>query len=77
MIYVLTYNAPHRKTQDLLFRLKANGYNDINVLATPWEERKNFKPLIPHRKFNALNINPVDLCERLGYNFSAITCIFG
>lgn len=72
MIKVLTYNAPHRKTQDLLFRLKASGYNDIDVLATPWQERKNFKPLIPHRKFNTLNIEPSNLCKQLNYNFSEI-----
>ena len=57
MINVLTYNAPHRKTQDLLFRLKAKGYNDVCVLATPWEERKNFRPLIPHRQVDFLNID--------------------
>ena len=72
MIYVLTYNAPHRKTQDLLLRLKVRGYDDINVLATPWEERKNFKPLIPHRKFNTLDITPSDLCKKLGYTFDEI-----
>ena len=33
MINVLTYNAPHRKTQDLLFRLKAKGYNDVSIIA--------------------------------------------
>ena len=72
MIYVLTYDAPHRKTQDLLFRLKAKGYKNIQVLATPWEERKNFKPLIPHRNFKALQVLQVDLCKRLEYHFSKI-----
>jgi phosphoribosylglycinamide formyltransferase 1 len=72
MIYILTYNAPHRKTQDLLFRLKVKGYDDISVLATPWQERKNFKPLIPHRKFNTLDITPSDLCKKLGYTFDEI-----
>ena len=72
MIYVLTYNAPHRKTQDLLFRLKIKGYEDISVLATPWKERKNFKPLIPHRKFNTLDVTPSDLCNKLGYTFDEI-----
>ena len=72
MIYVLTYDAPHRKTQDLLFRLKIRGYDDVSVLATPWQERKNFKPLIPHRKFNTLDITPSDLCKKFGYNFDKI-----
>ena len=49
MIVVLTYDAPHRKTQDLLLRLRAHGYKNITVLATPWEVRKNHKPVISHR----------------------------
>ena len=70
--YVLTYDAPHKKTQDLLLRLKARGYDDVFVLATPWEERKNFKPLFPHRKFNTLDVTPSDLCKRLGYRCEKI-----
>ena len=69
MIYVLTYNAPHRKTQDLLFRLKAYGYNDVSIIATPWKKIKNFKPLVPHRNFHALNVEPSQLCKQLGYVF--------
>ena len=72
MIYVLTYNAPHRKTQDLLSRLKMRGYDEISVLATPWKERKNFQSLIPHRKFNVLNIELSDLCSRLDYTFNKV-----
>ena len=72
MINVLTYNASHKKTQDLLFRLKLKGHDDVNVLATPWESRKNFSPLIPHRKFNTLDCSPSNLCEKLGYNFLEI-----
>ena len=72
MISVLTYNAPHRKTQDLLMRLKTNGYNEIQVLATPWKKRKNFQSLIPHRNFENLNIMPNELCKNLGFNFNEV-----
>ena len=72
MISILTYDAPHRKTQDLLFRLKAKGYSDVNVFAIPWQKRKNFIPLIPHRKFNTLDVTPSELSKRLGYKFSKI-----
>ena len=72
MISVLTYNAPHRKTQDLLMRLKIKGYNSIRVLAVPWVKRKNYKPLIPHRNFENLNIKPYELALRLGYDFHEI-----
>ena len=57
MIYVLTYDFPHKKTQDLLFKLKLKDYN-VTVIGTPWVERKNFTPLIPHRFFKADNIYP-------------------
>ena len=69
MIYVLTYDYPHRKTQDLLFKLKLKGYDKITVLSTPWEERKNFTPLIPHRNFTAHNLYPADVCKSLNYNY--------
>lgn len=47
MIVVLTYDHPHRKTQDLILRLLANGVKPL-VVATEWEEMKSFKPLIAH-----------------------------
>lgn len=49
MLVVLTYDAPHRKTQDLLMRLHAAGQTDLRIIAFPWEERHIRKPLIPHR----------------------------
>ena len=68
-MYVLTYNAPHRKTQDLLFRLKMKGYDNVVVLAVPWINRKNFVSLIPHRHFNVLDVNPIDICDKFQYKF--------
>ena len=41
MVYVLTYDFPHKKTQYLLFKLKLKDYN-VTVIGTPWVERKNF-----------------------------------
>jgi len=72
MIHVLTYDAPHRKTQDLLLKLKMKGYTDINVFATPWEERKNFTPLIPHRHLIPENIKLSQLCDNLSYTYTPI-----
>ena len=72
MIKVITYNAPHRKTQDLLFRLKLRGHNEVEVFATPWVNRKNFTPLIPHRNFRKQNSYPEDLCNCLNYKFKSI-----
>lgn len=66
MIAVLTYDAAHRKTQDLLFRLLALGYREeLVVVATPWVERKNWKPLFPHRPALALDMTLAQFCTNL------------
>ena len=71
MVYVLTYDFPHKKTQDLLFKLKLKDY-DVTVIGTPWVERKNFTPLIPHRFFKADNIHPKELCNKLGFKYKKV-----
>ncbi|MDW8333693.1 MAG: formyltransferase family protein [Bacteroidia bacterium] len=71
---VITYAAPHRKTQDLLLRMKALGREGLTVAALPWRERPGaFKPLIPHRPQEALPVHPGDLARRLGYAFVETT----
>lgn len=78
MIVVLTYDAPHRKTQDLLFRLKAMSKEQVCVIATPWEERKNFIPMIPHRPSeprwpcSALDVTPKQMCDNLNYYYKVV-----
>ena len=72
MIVVLTYDAPHRKTQDLLFRLVAKGYKNILVAATPWQERPAFKALIRHRPTEAIPIPLREFCKSLGYPFQVV-----
>ena len=69
MIKVITYDATHRKTQDLLIRLKLRGYKNIQVIATPWQSRKNFKPLIPHRDLKPLELGPKEISNHFGYKF--------
>ena len=74
MINVLTYNYPHKKTQDLLFRLISKDYRNVSVFSTPWIERKNFIPLVPHRPFEfhreaTLDIYPEKLSKKLGYDY--------
>jgi len=69
-IVVITYDAPHRKTQDLLIRMKALGYQDIEVIATPWVNRKVYQPLIPHRPMAAMPIPPAIFVKNLGYQYT-------
>lgn len=72
MIYVLTYNFPHRKTQDLLYKLKLRGNDNITLLSTPWKVRDNFVPLIPHRNFPAEEIYPKQLANRLQIEYKEL-----
>ena len=72
MIAVLTYNNPHRKTQDVLFQLVAKGHTDIKVFASPWKARKNFLPIFKHRPGEAVDVMPETLCKRLNIEFQEI-----
>jgi hypothetical protein len=72
MIIVLTYDHPHRKTQDLIFRLIANGIRPT-VIATEWEERNNFTPLIAHRPSNPIQISLTGFCRNLGLDLLLTT----
>lgn len=72
-IVVISYNTPHRKTQDVLFQLKAKGYQNVTVLALPFVLRENpFKPVYSHRPSTAIDISPEILCERLLYRFKTV-----
>src|SRR5690606_35977971 len=72
-IVVISYNTPHRKTQDVLFQLKAKGYQNVTVLALPFVLRENpFKPIFAHRPSTAIDVSPEILCERLSYKFKTV-----
>ena len=82
MIFVITYNYPHRKTQDLLFRLLAKDFNNVEVFSTPWSERKNFVPFMPHRPFEfhqnaTIDIYPEDLSKKLGFKYTELNSLDG
>lgn len=70
MIGVITYDVPHRKTQDVLFRLRAYGYQDVECVATKFIQRKRFVPLVQHRSTTVLDIHPRELCKNLGYSYT-------
>lgn len=72
-IVVISYNTPHRKTQDVLFHLKAKGYQNVTVLALPFVYRENpFQPIYAHRPSTAIDVSPEILCERLLYKFKTV-----
>lgn len=73
MIQIITYAVPHRKTQDTLISLKYLGYDDVEVLAIPWVERKKSStPLIPHRPWEPKKISPDIFVTNLGYTYTVV-----
>ncbi len=72
MIYLLTYNAAHRKTYDVLNLLKAKNYLEVTVIALPYHYTKTHKPLIEHRPGVYVDILPDSLCKALNYKYHFI-----
>jgi phosphoribosylglycinamide formyltransferase-1 len=68
-ILILTYNHQHRKTQDLLLRMKALGYKGLIVLGTKWEDRQNFAPILKHRPSETIPVCPEEFCRNLDYEY--------
>ncbi len=63
MIAILTYDAPHRKTQDLLSQLLLTGRRDISIVATPWVSGRSFSPVYTHRPSVAIQVALSDVCR--------------
>lgn len=73
-IAVITYNTPHRKTQDVLHGLKAKGYENVKVYALPFVQRENpFKPIYQHRPSKAINVDIAVYSKNFGYQFETTT----
>ncbi|WP_413531847.1 formyltransferase family protein [Empedobacter brevis] len=71
---IISYNTPHRKTQDVLTGLKAKGYQNISVFALPFVQRENpFNPIYQHRPSKAIQIEPKEFCKNFGYDFNLTT----
>ena len=69
-IGIITYDVPHKKTQDVLLRLKAYGYDNVECIALPFIERKKFIPLIIPRSTKPMPIAPEKFCNNLGYSYT-------
>lgn len=68
-IAIITYDRAHRKTQDTISKLLIRGYRNLTIIALPWKERKNFKPLFSHRPSNCEDIQLDFLCKNLSIRY--------
>jgi phosphoribosylglycinamide formyltransferase-1 len=79
MIALITYDHPHRKTQDVLWRLLAAGHRP-EVIALSWVDRKQRNLMYAHRPAernwpcNPLR-NTNEICEALGIPFHRTNAI--
>jgi hypothetical protein len=50
-VVVLTYDHPHRKTEDVVWRLVSVGHllGDLSIVAIPWVDRPQRRYLYGHR----------------------------
>ena len=71
-IGIITYDMPHRKTQDVITSLILNGYTDLHLVVIPWVKRKSFQPIFKHRPSRNVDVNTETLCDRLKITFSKI-----
>lgn len=72
MIAIITYDNPHKKTQDVIFRLLAKGIKNIHIVALPWINRKNFVPIFNHKPTNAIDISLTEFAKNLNLKLSII-----
>ena len=73
MIAVITYDIPHKKTQDVIVSLIAKGYKEISLIVQPWVERKNFKSLIKHRPNEPIQVTVDDFAANFGISLVRLT----
>ncbi len=71
MIGVFSYNVPHRKTYDVLCLLKAKGYQEVRVYASPFHYQKKFEPMYLHRPTVSEYVPaPRVICSNFGYEYT-------
>jgi len=72
MIAVITYDAPHRKTQDVVFKLILKGYRNIQLVVIPWVKRKNFQAIYSHRPSAKVQLTIEELAQRMHIQFERV-----
>lgn len=66
---VITYNRPHKKTQDLLIKLITDDLIHVTVIAVTYIPRDPWKSLYQHRPGMNTNISTKRLCEKFGFEY--------
>ena len=71
MIGIITYNVPHRKTQDLVSQLLLRGHTNLCLVLIPYIERKNHIPLYQHRPSECANVDVFQMCNNFNIDYTS------
>lgn len=68
-VMLFSYDFPHKKTQDFLFKLLVENYNIKYVIAAPWEKLKIEPSSIRIAPNHVGIIHPSEICKRFGITY--------
>jgi hypothetical protein len=71
-VALITYDVPHKKTQDVLFRLIWRDCCDLTLVVTPFKSRPSREVLFQHRPAQLTGPGPLSLARKFGLNSLAI-----
>jgi phosphoribosylglycinamide formyltransferase-1 len=71
-IALITYDVPHRKTQDVLLRMIWRGYSNVVLIVTPFKTRTSREVLFQHRPSQLTGPTPTSLASRFDLNILPI-----
>jgi hypothetical protein len=67
-VALITYDVPHKKTQDVLFRLIWRDCFNLKLVITPFKSRPSRDVLFQHRPSQLKGPAPSSLANRFGLN---------
>src|ERR1700730_11339354 len=71
-IALITYDVPHRKTQDVLLRMIWRGCSNVVLVVTPFKARTSREVLFQHRPSQLTGPTPTSLASRIDLNILPI-----
>lgn len=76
-VVVLTYDRPHRKSEDIALRLYQAGFRNVDVIAQHWVDRSQMQMLAPQRPGDLgwpappLSVDPQHFFETFGWRYTS------
>lgn len=68
-IMLFTYDFPHKKTQDFIYRLLSEGYEIKYVISAPWTDLRIAKPTVRTSPVHAGLVHPRVICKAFNIKY--------